>query len=875
MKRLRLICMCALALGLPVALAQAGHPDDDARGDAHMHEARVGPEPKTYPYSPALPARDASAPPMGTPAQTDGANARYALANGCYALRSQALGQHVVKTDGGYAATAGAPAAAEPFRMQATRLGSYLFYSPARQFMAGSTGPLANGAVVTDATASPAADWRVDDAGSAFKIVLPSAGKALATGEGGKLVLTDPAGAGLFTFVQATGCPGFPEVETSATGTPGAGPTPYGETRGYIDAHMHMMAFEFLGGRAHCARPWHPYGVEYALVDCPDHYPNGAGGVLETALNEGQATHDPVGWPTFKDWPRPQSLTHEQSYYKWLERSWMGGQRLFVNLLVENRVLCELYPLKQNNCDEMESVRLQAKRIRELEDYIDAQNGGPGKGWFRIVTDPFQARRVINQGKMAIVLGIEVSEPFGCRVYNDEPQCDARQIDAGLDEMYKLGVRQMELVNKFDNALAGVAGDAGQTGLVVNQGNKLSTGNYWKMQACDGPPDEADKESPGVYDHDHNDLGSNILEAFLPPGAAPVYPRGAQCNSRGLTVLGEHLIRRMIERGMIVDPDHLSALSRKQVLSLLEAARHSGAISSHTWSSPDATPRIYQLGGIVTPYAGNSKSFVEAWKNTKAEADPRFYFGFGYGADMNGLGSQGDPRNGPNPVRYPFKSFDGEVTLERGRSGSRIWDINTDGVANYGLYPDWIEDLRMQAGDEIVEDMARGSEAYLQMWERAEGVRAAFKCRPSRGRMTGAGLSRVRLGLDPVEMLRAAGQPAQRTGRVYRWCVRGERAKTSKVVTVFDKRQRATLVASTGIGHRGRTLGLVKGKRAARIRRAVRRLGKGLMIRKARGGKSFVYGVRAKRVRYVAVVPRSVARKRPQLRAYLRLAGLR
>ena len=198
---------------------------------------------------------------MGTPAQTEGANARYALANGCYALKSQALGQHVVKTADGYAASAAAaPAGAEAFRMQATRLGSYLFYSPARQFMAGGGGLDGQG-VRTDDKASPAADWRVDDAGSAFKIVLPSANKVLAPGEGGKLVLADAAGAGddaLFTFVRAEGCPGFPEVETSATGTPGTGATSYGETRGYIDAHMHMMAFEFLGGRAHCARPWHP-----------------------------------------------------------------------------------------------------------------------------------------------------------------------------------------------------------------------------------------------------------------------------------------------------------------------------------------------------------------------------------------------------------------------------------------------------------------------------------------------------------------------------------------------------------------------------------------------------------------------------------------
>ena len=105
---------------------------------------------------------------------------------------------------------------------------------------------------------------------------------------------------------------------------------------------------------------------------------------------------------------------------------------MFVNLLVENAVLCEVYPFKQNSCDEMDAVRLQARRMREMEDYIDAQSGGPGKGLYRIVTDPYQARRVINEGKMAVIMGIEVSEPFGCRVYNDAPQCDrGRRSTAG------------------------------------------------------------------------------------------------------------------------------------------------------------------------------------------------------------------------------------------------------------------------------------------------------------------------------------------------------------------------------------------------------------------------------------------------------------
>ena len=34
---------------------------------------------------------------------------------------------------------------------------------------------------------------------------------------------------------------------------------------GTIDAHTHVTAFEFLGGDFHCGRPWHPFGIAYAL----------------------------------------------------------------------------------------------------------------------------------------------------------------------------------------------------------------------------------------------------------------------------------------------------------------------------------------------------------------------------------------------------------------------------------------------------------------------------------------------------------------------------------------------------------------------------------------------------------------------------------
>ena len=81
----------------------------------------------------------------------------------------------------------------------------------------------------------------------------------------------------------------------------------------------------------------------------------------------------------------------------------------------ENRVLCTLMTTRRNPCDEMDTVRTGIADIKQLQRYVDAQAGGPGKGFFQIVRNPFQARKVINEGKMAVVLEVEVSELFDCR----------------------------------------------------------------------------------------------------------------------------------------------------------------------------------------------------------------------------------------------------------------------------------------------------------------------------------------------------------------------------------------------------------------------------------------------------------------------------
>jgi microsomal dipeptidase-like Zn-dependent dipeptidase len=578
--------------------------------------------------------------------------------------------------------------------------------------------------------------------------------------------------------------PALAEIGLNATGTPWQGPTPYGEVVGTVDGHNHVTAYEFLGGDAHCGEPWNPAGPQAALVDCPDHYPDGSAAVLENALyGDPLHKHDPVGWPTFKDWPSPPSLTHEQTYYRWIERAYLGGVRIMVNDLVENVALCDVYPIKHNSCDDMTSVRLQYRRIHELQDFIDAQSGGPGKGWFRIVRDPFEARRVVNEGKMAVVLGIETSEIFGCGGSEALPRCSRDQIVAGLDEIQRMGVASFFPIHKFDNALGGVRFDSGTFGAAINAANFKQTGHFWEIEPCGGAGEDNPQDTT-VPDTEIIDAG---LLSFFPKGLVPVYPP-PHCNALGLTPLGEFTVEQMIDRGLMIEVDHMSLKSATRAVELAEAHHYSGVLSSHSWMDPHLRSRVYSLGGFIEPITSSPESFIDEWRALRDVADPRYKFGIGFGADANGFHAQPPPRGAdkPNPVTYPFTSLDGRVSFDKQVSGQRVYDVNADGVAQYGLYPDWMEQLRLLAGKPIADDLMNGAEAYLETWERAVGVPGPG-CLTTPRLVARRGFGPLRRGRSTEQVLFGAGQPQRRIGDTFTWCaVKAGTKRRGKVAVTFD-----------------------------------------------------------------------------------------
>ena len=304
----------------------------------------------------------------------------------------------------------------------------------------------------------PRADWTVTDDSGALRLTNVSTGRHMGVALG-------PAGPGPSRPLRAgrssppRAARAFPEVEVNVKGQPFKGPRATARVRGFVDDHIHLGAFQFLGGRFHCGRPWSPYGVTVAMSDCVDHQPDGSAAVVENFFNTGTpvGTHSTEGWPSFAGWPRDESQTHEGTYWKWIERAWRAGLRIMVNDLVENRALCELYPLKQNNCNEMVSAYQQAEDMHALQDYIDAQFGGPGKGFLRIV----KSRRGGAQGDQRRQAG-DGARRRGLRgpelraVPRHAELHHRRRSTPSSTSLESIGVQSLFPMHKFDNALGGV-----------------------------------------------------------------------------------------------------------------------------------------------------------------------------------------------------------------------------------------------------------------------------------------------------------------------------------------------------------------------------------------------------------------------------------
>jgi hypothetical protein len=213
---------------------------------------------------------------------------------------------------------------------------------------------------------------------------------------------------------------------------------------------------------------------------------------------------------------------------------------------------------------------------------------------------------------------------------------------------------------------------------------------------------------------------------------------------------------------------------------------------------PGNWPRIWKLGGMAFPGHSAAEDYVKEWQEYRPESTP-YQFGWGYGADLGGLSEQPGTDADGGGITYPFTSMDGTVTFDRQKTGDRTFDYNTDGVAHYGLYADWFADLRRIGGDALVKDMWNGSEAYLEMWERAEGIPTPGCAASDDGTIGAGGHGALQLGRSWDALLKAAGQPQQRD-RAWSYCVAGDGNEGRADVAELTTGGTVELVGSTAHG---------------------------------------------------------------------------
>ena len=302
-------------------------------------------------------------------------------------------------------------------------------------------------------------------------------------------------------------------------------------------------------------------------------------------------------------------------------------------MAVTNTALCRTNNRLSNvDCDDsMASIDQQLQAAYDFQDYIDQKSGGSGLGWFRIVRTPIEARKVVGDGKLAVVLGIEVDNLFNCKfpasqcnrtLTNELLSCNfttdtieckdpdnpglssaqwiQNQVDYYHDEW---GVRHIFPVHNFDNAYGGAA----TWNATVELGNRDTEGHWYKTKNC-GSGYGADLSSLGT-------AGTWFTNLFGFTNVEPVPYRGyPTCNQLGLFPLGEVLIERLMSKGMLIDIDHMSAQSITDIIEYLTSREQSyPLVASHVLSkdlyayrgrhermrSANHLSKIGQWGGII------------------------------------------------------------------------------------------------------------------------------------------------------------------------------------------------------------------------------------------------------------------------------------
>lgn len=505
---------------------------------------------------------------------------------------------------------------------------------------------------------------------------------------------------------------------------------------GYVDPHNHVMSeFAFGGGwlwgsvfgnqsvalascdggdnhgRALLSQipfqqcPTNLSSVAFALALFIDiYFPH----LVQLGADSGIHPTKTSGYPNYSDWPRWDTITHQQVWRGWLQDAFNQGVKIVVLSAVNFKFLCDTVPAvnKMFSCDEMLSVDQQLQAAHSL---------AMQEPWLEIATSPQEARDIISSGKMAMVLSIEASNLFG-----DE------DLNIAIDKYYAMGVRSLQLVHQLNNRFGGTA----------HHHPIFFLAEYLKN--C---------HTSFLCHHPKFKLGGVFLPIFG-------FDLDATCkNTQGLTSEGQALIDKMIERHMIIDLAHLSEKGVESVYTTVKNNDYYPLFISHGHLRSVVVPEMQieekttpdnvltylrETGGMFglrtgaeelqTYNNGSSKNWCHGSARSVAQAyelaDQLFHVNVALSTDLNGFITQTRPRFGSAsqgpcsaaeylPERICQRLYENTISTDPATGSS----FDTKGLGDIGALPEMILQVKNYGVDTTT--LNKSAENFLRMWERA------------------------------------------------------------------------------------------------------------------------------------------------------------
>ena len=360
---------------------------------------------------------------------------------------------------------------------------------------------------------------------------------------------------------------------------------------GYADYHTHPMTYLAFGSTDKRRIIWGKPGgnYEYYLNDATliskdiPSCENGHGGgyLAEAFINTAQLFSDSFGSVIkaflfghgrsgareYSDFPNHLMGAHQQMHITMIRRNYEGGLRLMAALVTDNWGAGFLTGVAEHGqvplVLEQDTIKTQMQGLRELT----ALNSS----WMEIALTSADARRIIQQNKLAIVPGVELDQ-LGTYFPGDP--------DKEVDFLWNLGVRAVTPVHAVDNQIGSPAIlNAPYNWLndfIGNGAQQLRPGKLGpeKFFAIDTDDCAANHEEQGECVMYHLSpfpqlrlvISRPIFTLFRRAPGFVLRTEDAlntgllgQKNKKGLTAqTGAAYLRALMKRGMIIDTAHMS-----------------------------------------------------------------------------------------------------------------------------------------------------------------------------------------------------------------------------------------------------------------------------------------------------------------------------